>query len=119
MRPAPGLLLISMDPRSASTLRRTTSMPTPRPETSVTSRAVEKPGARIRREDLRLRRAASAPSIKPLLDGAGAHRLHIQAAAVVADPDQDVRRRSACAERWILAVGGLPAARRASGVSMP
>ena len=28
-------------------LRRTTSMPTPRPETSVTFSAVEKPGAKI------------------------------------------------------------------------
>ena len=38
---------ISMRPRSASMLRRTTSMPTPRPEISVTLSAVEKPGWKI------------------------------------------------------------------------
>jgi hypothetical protein len=34
-------------PRSASMLRLTTSMPTPRPDRSVTLSAVEKPGAKI------------------------------------------------------------------------
>ncbi len=53
-----------MEPCSASTLRRTTSMPTPRPETSVTSRAVEKPGARIR-EKISASESRAAPSISP------------------------------------------------------
>ena len=75
-------LAISIDPCSASTLRRTTSMPTPRPETSVTSRAVEKPGARISEKISASESRADAVD-QPLLDGAGAHRLHIQAASVV------------------------------------
>ena len=36
-----------MRPRIDSMLRRTTSMPTPRPEMSVTVSAVLKPGAKI------------------------------------------------------------------------
>ena len=45
--PLPGSVRISIRPRSASMLRRTTSMPTPRPEISVTLSAVEKPGSKI------------------------------------------------------------------------
>ena len=48
--PAPARLVHRRStPRSRSTLRRTTSMPTPRPENSVTRSAVEKPGSRISR----------------------------------------------------------------------
>ena len=64
VRPAPGLLAISMEPRSASTLRRTTSMPTPRPDTSVISRAVENPGARIS-EKISDSESCAPLSIKP------------------------------------------------------
>ncbi len=42
--PTPSLLEISMVPRKVSMVRLTTSMPTPRPETLVTSLLVEKPG---------------------------------------------------------------------------
>ena len=45
--PSPGLLAISIVPRRALHARRTTSMPTPRPDTSVTCCAVEKPGCKI------------------------------------------------------------------------
>ena len=45
--PLPGSVWISMRPRSASMFRRTTSMPTPRPEISVIFSAVEKPGWKI------------------------------------------------------------------------
>ena len=44
--PRPAGPSISIDPRTASTLRRTTSSPTPRPERSVTSALVESPGAK-------------------------------------------------------------------------
>jgi hypothetical protein len=47
--PAPGRPSTPIEPRSRSTLRFTTSMPTPRPEYSVTRSAVEKPGSRISR----------------------------------------------------------------------
>ena len=45
--PWPGLDEISMRPRMASTFLRTTSMPTPRPDTSVTTAAVENPGSKM------------------------------------------------------------------------
>jgi len=48
VEPDPTAVSISIFPRRRSMLRRTTSMPTPRPETAVTFSAVEKPGAKIR-----------------------------------------------------------------------
>ena len=45
--PWPATVSMSTLPRSFSMLRRTTSMPTPRPETSLTTSAVEKPAAKI------------------------------------------------------------------------
>ena len=48
LMPKPSDDSISTDPPSAVMLRLTTSIPTPRPETSVTTSAVEKPGAKIR-----------------------------------------------------------------------
>ena len=45
--PKPSAERMSTVPPSAVMLRLTTSMPTPRPETSVTMSAVEKPGAKI------------------------------------------------------------------------
>ena len=45
--PAPGSEAISMRPFNFWMLLLTTSMPTPRPDTSVTSAAVENPGAKI------------------------------------------------------------------------
>ncbi len=46
--PSPGLLATSIEPRRLSTRCRTTSMPTPRPLTSVTCLAVENPGWKSR-----------------------------------------------------------------------
>ena len=46
--PLPSTEVISMRPRIDSMLRRTTSMPTPRPEMSVSCSAVLKPGAKMR-----------------------------------------------------------------------
>ena len=45
--PSPATDLMSMVPPIWSILVRTTSMPTPRPETEVTAAAVEKPGAKM------------------------------------------------------------------------
>ena len=44
VEPRPGSLVSDKEPRKVSRLRWTTSMPTPRPEISVTRVAVEKPG---------------------------------------------------------------------------
>ena len=48
VEPLPGFEVIEMRPPSAWIERRTTSMPTPRPEMSETVSAVEKPGRKIR-----------------------------------------------------------------------
>jgi hypothetical protein len=45
--PIPGRERTRICPRSASTLRLTTSIPTPRPDRLVTCSAVEKPGMKI------------------------------------------------------------------------
>ena len=45
--PSPATDLTSMVPPIWSILVRTTSMPTPRPDTEVTAAAVEKPGAKM------------------------------------------------------------------------
>ena len=45
--PAPGVASMSMRPPIALTSARTTSMPMPRPDSVVTSEAVEKPGVKI------------------------------------------------------------------------
>ena len=45
--PAPSLDSMAIVPRSASMPRRTTSIPTPRPERSVTSFVVVKPGSKM------------------------------------------------------------------------
>ena len=47
VEPSPATDLMSMVPPIWSILVRTTSMPTPRPETEVTAAAVEKPGAKM------------------------------------------------------------------------
>ena len=50
--PWPGSLCTSIEPRSESTSRLTTSMPTPRPETSVTCRGGGEAGQEDQLEDL-------------------------------------------------------------------
>ncbi len=45
--PWPGLLCTSIAPPMRSIFARTTSMPTPRPETAVTAGAVEKPARKM------------------------------------------------------------------------
>jgi len=46
--PEPSVEVMRTRPRMASMFRFTTSIPTPRPEISVTLAAVEKPGAKMR-----------------------------------------------------------------------
>ena len=55
--PAPGTLTRSSRPPTCCTARLTTSMPTPRPDTVVTSSAVDRPGAQDQPDHL-LRRHA-------------------------------------------------------------
>ena len=45
--PRPALFSTWIFPRTLSMLRRTTSMPTPRPDVAVTVSAVEKPGVKM------------------------------------------------------------------------
>ena len=59
--PTPATDSISIRPPRAATFFLTTSMPTPRPETSVTSAAVEKPGSKMS--------CHTSPSVK--VSGAG------------------------------------------------
>ena len=91
LEPSPGTDLTSMVPPIWSMLVRTTSMPTPRPDTLVTLAAVEKPGAKMNLwicASVIFSRSASVASpfsTRLLLDALG-----IEAAAVVGDPDDDV-----------------------------
>ena len=45
--PSPSLLETSIEPPTFSILERTTSMPTPRPDTELTASAVDRPGSNI------------------------------------------------------------------------
>ena len=63
--PLPGCESMLSVPRSDSTLRRTTSIPTPRPEMSLTSDAVEKPGRSVMlHSSCRESRSGSMPSAR-------------------------------------------------------
>ena len=64
--PWPGAVSTSKTPLRRVMLRLTTSMPTPRPETSETTSAVEKPGVKISSMISRSVRRSSA-EIKPCL----------------------------------------------------
>ena len=106
-----------MLPRKASTLRRTTSIPTPRPETSVTSRAVENPGAKMSAKiSVSLSRASAATSPFSMARSR-------TASPSIPAPSSATRirtwRRSAAPKDGWLPRGGFPAARRTSGDSMP
>ena len=69
--PLPGSLSISMEPFRSSSADFTTSRPTPRPEISVTSSAVLKPGAKISCSASASFRRARSSSLQqsPSLDG--------------------------------------------------
>ncbi len=85
--PLPGVLSTATLPRSARTASRTTSSPTPRPDSSLTVSRVEKPGSKIRPTT----RGSSGgvpgrhhAQRDPFLDDL----LAVQPAAVVFDPDR-------------------------------
>ena len=64
--PAPGTLFRSMVPPIFSMLVFTTSMPTPRPDTAVTTAAVEKPARKMKRCNcVSLMPASSASVARP------------------------------------------------------
>ena len=84
--------LMSITPPSLVTLTRATSIPTPRPEMSVTFSAVENPGEKMNRAI-----CSSSVSVAGLGlvdeipgDGLGQDAFEVDAAAVVADLDEDV-----------------------------
>ena len=81
----------SMVPPMRSILVRTTSMPTPRPETLVTFSAVEKPARKMNcRICCSLMLAMAASVARPLVDRLLADALDVQPAAVIGDADEDM-----------------------------
>ena len=95
-------------PPSASTFFFTTSIPTPRPETSVTFSAVEKPGRKIKVEHLAVGQFR-AMSDQAWLNGLGDDLLAVQALAIVGKLYHDVAGRVERPQRdragWRLARG--------------
>ena len=89
MLPLPAVEWICTWPPSSLMLRLTTSMPTPRPETSLTASAVEKPGAKIEVEDALLGQLLVRAD-QAALARLGEDPVALEAAAVVADFDDDV-----------------------------
>ena len=89
--PWPSRERMSMVPPMRSMLVFTTSIPTPRPETAVTAAAVEKPGRKMKRWMSRSGIPASSASVaRPCASTFWRILLDAQAAAVVADLDQDM-----------------------------
>ena len=89
--PSPATDLMSMVPPIWSILVRTTSMPTPRPETEVTAAAVEKPGAKMNLWIWASVIFSSSASVtRPFCDRLGLDPLGVEAAAIVGDADDDV-----------------------------
>ena len=86
--PCPAAVAVSMRPPMALTSARTTSMPTPRPASSVTLSAVLKPGAKIRFARSASEVGASADTSLSA-ECTLADALQVQAGAVVAEFDRD------------------------------
>ena len=100
LEPSHGTDLTSMVPPMRSMLVRTTSMPTPRPDTLVTLAAVEKPAAKMNLWICAsLIFSISASVARPFGDRLGLDLLGVEAAAVVGDLDDDVAA---------LVIGGEP-----------
>ena len=109
--------LISILPRIFSMLRRTTSIPTPRPERSVTFSAVEKPAAKMRSKISRSSRFSSAriiPRSIAFLRIFAAFKPRPSSSIWMTMKPPWWKARSV-----IVPAAGLPAATRASGISMP
>ena len=114
--PWPSAESISTVPPSAVMFFFTTSMPTPRPETSVTCSAVEKPGAKIRPQTSAslIVSGASMPRSRAFFSSLPRFR-----------PRPSSRTSMTMLPPWWLAISvivpcsGLPLARRSCGSSMP
>ena len=91
LEPSPATDLTSMVPPIWSILVRTTSMPTPRPDTLVTAAAVEKPGAKMNLWICASVIFSSSASLtRPLATALALIRSVFEPAAVVGDADDDV-----------------------------
>ena len=120
LEPSPATDLTSMVPPIWSMLVRTTSMPTPRPETLVTVAAVEKPGAKMNLWICASVIFSSSASVaRPFCDRLGLDPLGVEAAAVVGDADDDVAALviGGEADGALLRLAG--GAARSAGVSRP
>ena len=115
--PAPGRLATSTRPPAAAVCAFTTSMPTPRPETAETSRAVLKPETKIRFTRRRSSTRSSAPS-RPRARACAAMRSRSSPAPSSAI-SMAISLPSWRTVSSMLPVSALPAARRAAGASMP
>ena len=91
LTPTPATDFTSMVPPIWSILLRTTSMPTPRPDTLVTSAAVEKPGTKMNLWICASDSFSISASVaRPLRNRLGLDALGVETAAVVGDLDDDV-----------------------------
>ncbi len=115
--PSPGRLVTSMRPRRASTRSRTTSSPTPRPESVPAVSRVEKPGSKIRRNSVSGSGRASEGSMFR-----ATARFRTASASMPA-PSSAMRMATLPpawrAEMEMRPVSGFPAAFRSAGGSMP
>ena len=118
--PSPTAEAIEMFPLSLRILSRTMSMPTPRPETSVSSFAVEKPGSNNKLmagflvEGIGLFRGEHSQ-----FHGFRANLRRVDAPAVVGDFQNHLRSLAETRGSKSLASSGLPCSARSSGDSIP
>ena len=117
--PEPGVLSISSEPPIFSMFARTTSMPTPRPETAVTFLAVLRPGSQI--SALRSRMLSSVASSALRMPAAMAFSTSLSPSMPLPSSTMPMRislpvwRAEICSRP----ISRLPAAWRSAGVSMP
>jgi hypothetical protein len=107
------------EPPIDSMLERTTSMPTPRPDTPVTFEAVEKPGSKMKRMISSSLICPSVCSVAMPLASAFALILSMFRPRPSSEISMVICPASCEAATRISPNSGLPAAMRSSGVSMP
>ena len=113
--PRPGSDRISIRPRTDSTLARTTSRPTPRPEMSDTNAEVESPDRNTSCMDVVVTQCRRVDALARRLV---AHPVHVDAPAIVADGQDDLgsQLHGVQPDGRLARLAG---ASRSSGVSMP